>query len=236
AAGAGAGDPLLEFLREFLLEIGLGGIAGVAGGLAIVQIVNRSSFEPGLYPVLLLALALALFALTAMIGRSGFLAVYVAGMIAGNAPLRHKVALRRFNNGITWIAQIAMFLIIGLLATPSTFQQVLGPAVGIALVLMLLARPIAVWLCLLPFGFSRYEIAFTAWVGLRGAVSILLAIVPVLVGLPNGQAIFNIAFMVVLASLLIQGWSIGPVARWLGLIVPPRRGPLERIALELPGG
>ena len=105
----------------------------------------------------------------------------------------------------------------------------------LALFLTLIGRPIAVWLCLFPFGFSRNETTFVAWVGLRGAVSILLAIVPVVAGLPNGRLLFNTAFVVVLTSLLLQGWTIRPMARWLGLIVPPRIGPVERVELELPG-
>ena len=128
-----------------------------------------------------------------------------------------------------------MFLTLGLLATPSQFSAVLVPALLLAAFLTFIARPIAIWVCLLPFGFSRHEIAFIAWVGLRGAVSILLAILPIIAGLPNATAIFNTAFIVVLASLLVQGWTIGPMARFLGLIVPSRHGPVDRIELELPG-
>ncbi len=100
---------------------------------------------------------------------------------------------------------------------------------------MLVARPLAVWICLAFFRFTRHEITFIAWVGLRGAVSILLAILPIIGGTAHGRALFNVVFIMVLASLLVQGWSIAPVARWLGLIVPPRRGPVDRIELELPG-
>src|SRR5262249_20933057 len=168
-----------------------------------VQIVNRTEFEPALYPILVIALALAIWAI-ADIGRgSGFLAVYVAGLIAGNARMRHAAGLKRFQRGITWLSQIAMFLTLGLLATPSQFIKVAGPAVALAIVLMLIARPVAVWLCLLAFRFTRYEIAFISWVGLRGAVSILLAILPVISGLPEGRDMFNAAFIVVLVSLLL---------------------------------
>ena len=105
----------------------------------------------------------------------------------------------------------------------------------LAAFLILVARPVAVWLCLMPFRFSRHETAFVSWVGLRGAVSILLAILPVMAGVPGGRMMFNIAFVVVLASLLVQGWSIAPMARFLGLVVPARHGPVDRIELELPG-
>jgi potassium/hydrogen antiporter len=235
AAGSSEGQATIELVKQFLLQIGLGFALGLLGGAALVQIVNRTNFEIGLYPILVLAFALSLFAFSALVGGSGFLAVYVAGVWAGNVRMRHQVSLRRFSNGVTWLAQIAMFLLLGLLATPSEFGSVLFPALALSLILILIARPLAIWLCLIPFGFSRREMAFIAWVGLRGAVSILLSIVPMLGGIPEGREIFNTTFVVVIASLILQGWSIRPVARWLGLIVPPRHGPVDRIELELPG-
>ena len=184
---------------------------------------------------LLATVALLIFAATGMLHGSGFIAVYVAGMVAGNATLRASALLRRFQSGMTWLAQICMFLTLGLLATPSQFPAVFLPALGVALVLTFVARPIAVWLCLLPYGFSRNETTFVAWVGLRGAVSILLAILPLIAQLPEGRMIFNGVFLVVVFSLLLQGWTIRPLAKWLGLIVPPRIGPVDRVELELPG-
>jgi len=225
----------LEFVRQFLLQMGLGAVFGIAGGTTLVQLFNRTNFEAGLYPILALAFALSLFGLAGLAGGSGFLAVYLAGLWVGNARMRHQVSLRRFSNGVTWLAQIAMFLLLGMLATPSQFAEVAVPAIMLSLILILLARPLAIWICLLPFGFSRREMAFVAWVGLRGATSILLSIVPILGGIVVGQDIFNITFIVVLVSLVVQGWSIKPIARWLGLIVPPRHGPVDRIELELPG-
>lgn len=223
------------FLEAFLLQMGLGLLAGLAGGWLVVQTVNRVTLETGLYPIVVIGLALCLFAVTSMLGGSGFLAVFVAGLIAGNARMRGGLLLRRFQEGLTWLAQIVMFLVLGLLATPSEFPAVAWQAVALALALTFFARPLAVWLCLLPFGFRRDESTFVAWVGLRGAVSILLAILPVIGGLENGQLFFNTAFIIVLTSLLLQGWTIRPMARWLGLIVPPRIGPLEKVELELPG-
>ena len=220
---------------HFGLQAAVGGLIGIIGGIVIAEIVNRTDFESALYPIVVLALALGIFAAAGMLEGSGFLAVFIAGLIAGNARMRHAVALKRFQEGTTWLSQIAMFLTLGLLATPSEFPAVMVTAIGIALFLTFLARPIAVWLCLLPFSFSRRERAFVSWVGLRGATSILLAIVPAIAGLPFGQEIFNITFIVVLFSLLVQGWTIGPMARWLNLLVPPRIGPVERIELELPG-
>jgi cell volume regulation protein A len=128
-----------------------------------------------------------------------------------------------------------MFLTLGLLASPSQFPAVAVAALGIALFLILVARPVAVWLCLLALRFTRREMAFVSWVGLRGAVSLLLAILPIMAGVPDGRTMFNVAFVVVLVSLLIQGWTISPMARFLGLVVPPRQGPVDRMELELPG-
>ncbi|TIS12769.1 MAG: potassium/proton antiporter, partial [Mesorhizobium sp.] len=132
-------------------------------------------------------------------------------------------------------AQIIMFLILGLFATPSQFPAILLPAILLGLFLIFVARPLAVWLCLMPFRLPRPEVAFVSWVGLRGAVSILLAITPLLGGLANGRLIFNVAFIIVLVSLVVQGWTVGPLARRLGLIVPARLGPLDKVELELPG-
>jgi cell volume regulation protein A len=224
-----------ELALSLLLQVGVGAALGLAGGWLLVQTANRIDLEQGLYPLLVLSLVLLLFAVTNLLEGSGFLAAYLAGLVAGNARLRGGNALRRFQEGMTWLGQIAMFLTLGLLATPSRFVDVALPAVALGLVLTLLARPVAVGLCLLPFGFTRSETGFIAWVGLRGAVSILLAILPLVQGLPNGQAIFNATFLIVLTSLVVQGWTIRPLAKRLDLVVPPQHGPVERVELELPG-
>lgn len=225
-----------HIIADLLLEGLVGAVVGFLGGFAIVQVVNRTNFETALYPVVVLALALFTYAIAGMLWGSGFLAVYVAGLVAGNARIRHAVTLTRFQEGITWLAQIAMFLTLGLLATPSQFPAVAGGALVLAAFLILVARPVAVWICLVGFRFTRQEMAFVSWVGLRGAVSILLATLPVIAALPNGRLMFNVTFVIVLASLLVQGWTIGPMARFLKLIVPARSGPVDRIELELPGG
>ena len=230
-----AGEFATSIVGELLLQGGVGLVVGIAGGYAIIQVVNHTRFETALYPIVVIALALLTYAVAGLAWGSGFIAVYVAGLIAGNALIRHAVALTRFQEGTTWLAQIAMFLTLGLLATPSEFPAVAAGALTLAAFLIVVARPLAVWVCLVAFGFSRREMAFVSWVGLRGAVSILLATLPVLSGLHDGHLIFNVTFMVVLASLLVQGWTIGPVARFLGLIVPARAGPVDRIELELPG-
>lgn len=234
-SGAQAETAGLRALEEFGRQFGLGVLTGLAGGQLIMLVIGRLKLEAGLYPIVVLSLALCVFAATGMIDGSGFLAVYIAGIRAGNSEVHGLPLLRRFQDGMTWFSQIAMFLTLGLLATPSQFVGIALPAVLLALFLTLIGRPIAVWVCLLPFGFSRNETTFVAWVGLRGAVSILLGILPIVAGLPTGRLLFNVTFVVVMTSLLLQGWTIRPMARWLGLIVPPRTGPVERVELELPG-
>jgi cell volume regulation protein A len=225
----------LGFAFAFVREMGLGLLLGLGGGLAIVRLVNRLDLESGLYPVVVLAASLVLFGIAGFLHCSGFLAVYVAGLIAGNRRLRQALLLRRFQDGMTWLAQIGMFVVFGLLATPSEFPRLLVPGIAIGIFLIFVARPVAIWLCLWPFRFQREETTFIAWVGLRGAVSLLLGILPLLSQLPSGQTIFNAAFIVVLVSLILQGWTIRPMARQLGLIIPPTLGPVDKVELELPG-
>ncbi|MEM5495502.1 potassium/proton antiporter [Hoeflea sp. AS16] len=235
ASGENLNGAGLDLLVLFGKQIGLGLVLGLLGGVLIVQIIRRMPVERGLAPIFVLALALLVFAYTSVIGGSGFLAVYVAGIYAGNKKLQPKASIMRFQEGLTWLAQIIMFLVLGLLATPSQFPQIAIPAVGLAVFLVFIARPLAVWLCLLPFDYTQRETGFVAWVGLRGAVSILLAILPILGNLENGQLYFNTTFIVVMVSLAIQGWTVKPIARRLGLIVPPQIGAIDKIELDLPG-
>ncbi len=226
---------LFDIVVGFVEHMALGVIVGVLGGMAIVRLVDRLNLDSGLLPIFVLTISLLIFAGAGAIGGSGFLAVYIAGLIAGNSQIRATNTLKRFQDGMSWLAQIIMFLVLGLFATPSEFPAILGPALILGLFLIFIARPVAVSLCLLPFRIPRAETAFISWVGLRGAVSILLALTPLIGGLENGRLIFNIAFIVVLVSLVVQGWTVGPLARRLGLIVPARLGPLDKVELELPG-
>jgi cell volume regulation protein A len=225
----------IGMLAMFVQQMGLGVILGLLGGMMIVLIVGRLETDRGLTPIFVLALALLVFSFTGAVGGSGFLAVYVAGIYAGNRKLPGYASIKRFQDGLTWLAQIIMFLVLGLLATPSQFPAIAIPAVLLALFLIFIARPLAVWLSLLPYDYTQQEIGFVAWVGLRGAVSILLAIMPILGGLENGQVYFNTAFIIVLVSLLVQGWTIKPVAKKLGLIIPPRMGAVDKVEVDLPG-
>ncbi|MDB5551637.1 MAG: cvrA [Rhizobium sp.] len=233
-SGQGLAGFNLSLLLSFVEEMGIGLVAGLAGGWLIVAAANRFDEDRGLAPILVLALALLVFSITGAMHGSGFLAVYVAGLYAGNKRLQSRLAIKRFQDGMTWLAQIIMFVMLGLLATPSQFNVIIIPAVILGIFLIFVARPLAVWLCLLPFDFNQKEITFLAWVGLRGAVSILLSIVPILSGLENGQQFFNITFIIVLVSLVLQGWTIKPVARRLGLIIPKQTGEVDRLEVDLP--
>ncbi|KAA0875105.1 potassium/proton antiporter [Nitrincola tapanii] len=226
---------LISFITGFGTQMGLGLILGLLGGFLIVQIVNRVHLEEALYPILVMACALSIFALTGYLGGSGFLAIYVAGIVAGNSSMKGSSALRRYQKGMTWLAQIVMFLVLGLFVTPSEFSAVLIPALLLGLFLIVFGRPLAVLICLLPFRYDRQTLSFNAWVGLRGAVSILLGILPSVMGVEGANIFINVAFIMVLTSLIVQGWTIAPAARLLNLIVPAGLGPLERIELELPG-
>ena len=220
---------------EFVKQMALGAIAGVLAGRLLVWLINHLALETGLYPLLAIAGGLAVYGGVTVAGGSGFLAIYLAGIVLGNAQLQALQNILRVNDGMAWLGQIMMFLMLGLLVTPSQIPPVVLPALAVGLVLMFVARPVAVAVCLMPFRFPWREQLFIAWVGLRGAVPIILATFPLLAGLDNAMAYFNIAFIAVLMSLLLQGWTIAPVARVLRLEVPPKARPLQYIDLDIPG-
>ena len=217
----------------FGLELGGGAALGIGGGYLILWLVNRLDAASGLYPILALAGALFLFGAAQTVGASGFLAVYLAGLIVGSRRHRASQVIDRFLDGFAWLSQIVLFLMLGLLVTPGALLPMLMPALVVAVVLMLVARPFAVWLCLLPFRFSKRERLFIAWVGLRGAVPIYLATIPVLAGAPGGAMFFSIAFIVVMVSLTVQGWTVAPLARLLKLDLPPHET-VPRLDIDLP--
>jgi cell volume regulation protein A len=221
---------------SFVIQMGGGAIIGVGGGYALLWLINRIEIASGLYPILAGSCALVVFSGAQIVDASGFLAVYLAGLVLGNHRHRAQAVIARFHDGLAWLAQIAMFLLLGLLVTPSALLDRLAGELIIAVALLLVARPVAVWLCLLPFRFTWQEKAFIAWVGLRGAVPIFLASIPVLFGVPRGMAYFNVAFVVVLFSLVVQGWTVTKAATLLGLELPPPPEPVERLEIELPTG
>ncbi|WP_457354770.1 potassium/proton antiporter [Roseateles sp. P5_D6] len=208
---------LLPLLGE---QLGLGLLAGVLGGLLAAWWVGKlpiTDDHDGLTALLMAALGFLLFAVTNRCGGSGFLAVYVAGLLVRHRAERVAAMSLPGLNGYTWLAQAVLFLLLGLLVTPHEVLRLIGPALLLAAGLMLVARPAAVFLCLAPLGFGWRAQCFVAWSGLRGAVPIVLATYPVLAGLPNGWRFFDVAFVVVLLSLLIQGPTLALLARWLGL-------------------
>lgn len=208
----------LDLVPRFLWQMALGAALGVLSGRGMTLLINKSRLEyEGLYPVLSLALVLATYSLTALLGGNGFLAVYLAGLVLGNSNFVHRRSLTRFHDRIAWLMQIAMFLVLGLLVFPRQLVGVMGAGFLIALFLMLVARPVSVFLSLLPAAFGWRAKALIGWVGLRGAVPIILATFPLLAGVPRAELIFNVVFFIVLTSVLIQGTSLPLVARWLGL-------------------
>jgi cell volume regulation protein A len=216
-------------------QAALGAAAGVLGGYALSLLLNRFTMPPGLNPVFVAAGALTIFGATQVAGGSGFLAAYLAGLVVANRPTRAVAGVTTFTDAATWLAQIVMFVLLGLLATPHRLLDVIWPALGVALVLIFVARPLAVVPCLLPFRFSWLDKAFVSWVGLRGAVAIFLATKPVLAQMPNGLLFFDVAFFVVLVSLLLQGWTVRPAAQLLGVALPGADHPESRTELDLPG-
>ncbi|OIN12745.1 potassium/proton antiporter [Oceanisphaera psychrotolerans] len=226
----GAGDTLLFLLTQF----GVGAIAGVLGGILLVQLIKRIGLASGLYPILVTGFGLVLFALTALLAGSGFLAVYLAGLVVGNARLRHMESILPVFDGLAWLSQIGLFLVLGLLISPADMWSMALPASLIALALIFIARPLAVLVALVPFfRFNARELGFISWVGLRGAVPIVLAIFPLMAGIPEGSMLFNVAFFVVLISLLVQGSTLPQVARLLDVEVPPEPAPRRRSMLGI---
>jgi cell volume regulation protein A len=231
---AGQGRLEVGLLLDFAWQMAGGLALGLGGGLLIATAVNRLGLAEGLVPILCAMLALALFAGAQLAECSGFLAVYLAGIVVADRRRRYDQAIDRFSDAMTWLAQIVMFLMLGLLVTPSALLPMLGPALAVALALAFVARPLAVALCLAPFGYGKRETAFVAWVGLRGAVPLYLAIPPVLAGVEGAHAVFAIAFVVVLTSLVLQGWTVLATARGLRLELPAEPEPAAR--MDLGGG
>jgi cell volume regulation protein A len=232
-----AGKTQLEYgvLVFFVEQFGIGGVLGVTGGRILVWLINRLRLHTGLYPLLAMAGGLLIFGATQQLGGSGFLAIFLAGLVLGNSQLRAAQNILRVHDGLAWLSQIVMFLILGLLVTPSQLIPIAVPALGIAAFLILVARPAAVMASLLPFRIRWREHVFVSWVGLRGAVPVVLALFPLMYGVEHARLYFNVAFFIVLVSLLLQGWTITPAARLLGLEVPPSIEPVQRVTLDMPG-
>lgn len=217
----GTADTMAGVAMLFILQFGVGAMIGVGVGYLAAWLVNRINLDyPGLYPILALALGLLSFGLAAVLGGSGFLAVYLTGIVLGNSRLVFKNGIFLFHDAGAWLGQIMLFIMLGLLSFPSRLLSVAVEGMAIALVLILVARPVAVLLSAWPFHFSLREYTFLSWVGLKGAVPITLATFPLLAGVERSDLLFNVVFFVVLVSAITQGWSLPLVASWLGLGQP----------------
>ena len=232
AVASGRFDVWYLMLADVIWQLVGGLLFGWLGGRLFIIAARKLPLSFTFFPLLAVASAVLLFATTATLQGSGFLAVYLMGFVIGNARLPQLVHILHVQDGLVWLAQITMFLILGLLVTPSHLLEYLPVALGIAFALIFVARPIAVLISLLPFSFPWREQVFMSWVGLRGAVPIILALFPWLSGVEQQELYFDIAFVVVMVSLLIQGWTIAPLARWLNLEVPKRPQPQQRMPLS----
>ncbi|MEP9347758.1 potassium/proton antiporter [Xanthobacter sp. KR7-225] len=229
------GDLGLVVLLGVMRELAVGAAIGVSGGFALAWLINRVDLPGGLHPVLVVAFAVLIFAVASLLHGSGFLAVFLAGLVIGNRPVRALAPITGFLDTVTWLCQIVMFVMLGMLVSPEKLAAYALPALAVAAFLILVGRPAAVFACLAPFGFSLKEKTFISWAGLRGAVSIFLATIPMLAHLPGAEVYFNVAFAVVFISLVLHGWTLVAAARRLDVALTDPTPPVRRFEIDLPG-
>lgn len=249
---SGSNDPMAIFLTIILLELitretppglpeavgllitqlALGGLGGLGGGWLLSRLLNSLQLQPAFYPLLVTATGLSVFAAVTLLDGSGFLAIYLMGIWVGNRGLRKMDDILQIHDGLAWLAQLSLFLMLGLLLSPHEQLTLLPEGLALGAILILVARPLAVFLCLWPFKFRWRELLFIAWVGLRGAVPIVLALFPLMADVENAAIFPTIAFIVVVLSLMLQGTTLARAARWLKLELPAEPGALQRTSLE----
>jgi len=232
----GATGSVGALILQLVLQFGVGAVVGIGVGRVAAWVIERINLDyPGLYPLLVVSFGLVAFGMASAFGGSGFLAVYLAGIVLGNSTIVFRNGIFLFHDAAAWLSQIVLFVMLGLLSFPSRLIDVAADGLLIALVLIMVARPIAVFVSTLPFRFSLKENLFMSWVGLKGAVPITLATYPLMAGIEGSVLLFNVVFFVVLVSAITQGWSLPTVARWMGLGMPSDAVPpvsVEIIALR----
>lgn len=212
---------IAALIPRFMLDMSVGALIGYLMAKFIVFFINRLKLGyEGLYPVIMISLVLLTYVIAVFLKGNGILAVYLVGLMLGKAEFPNKKMIMRFHDGLAWLAQIVMFVTLGLLVFPSHIVPLIGAGFFLTFLLMVVARPVSVLLCLLPFNINMRKKVMVAWVGLRGSVPIILATFPFMAGIPQADTIFNIVFFVVIASVFIQGTSIPILSKILKLDVP----------------
>jgi len=221
-------DALLLLLKQVLF----GGLGGWLGGLLLAELVKRIRLQPAFYPLLVTATGLTLFSAVALIDGSGFLAIYLMGVVAGNRGIRNLEEILHIHDGLAWLSQLCLFLTLGLLLNLADLSGYVLPGVLLGAVLILVARPLSIAASLWPFGFRWEEQLFISWVGLRGAVPIVLALFPLMAGVEHAELFLLVAFVIVILSLLVQGTTLTRVARALKLELPAAPQALQKAVLD----